>query len=63
MSDEHLAKKFTVAVDFDGVIHSYTTLWFTASVIPDPPVPGAIEWLCGSTSVRLSCCTRRRDDA
>lgn len=37
--------KYTVAVDFDGVLHSYTTSWRGAHVIPDAPVPGAIEWL------------------
>lgn len=35
----------TVAVDFDGVLHSYTTPWKNPETIPDPPVPGAIEWL------------------
>ena len=39
-------QRYTVAVDFDGVIHSYTSQWVSAEVIPDPPVPGAIEWLC-----------------
>ena len=34
-----------ICVDFDGVIHSYTSGWKGISVIPDPPVPGAIEWL------------------
>jgi hypothetical protein len=38
-------KKYTVAVDFDGVIHSYTSPWLDAQTIPDPPVAGAIEWL------------------
>lgn len=38
-------KKYTVAVDFDGVIHSYTTPWVDAKTIPDPPVVGAISWL------------------
>jgi len=37
--------KYTVAVDFDGVIHSYVGPWVAAEVIPDPPVAGAIEWL------------------
>ena len=32
-------------VDFDGVIHSYTSGWQGVSVISDPPVKGAIEWL------------------
>lgn len=35
----------TICVDFDGVIHSYTSGWQGVAVIPDPPVPGAIEWL------------------
>ena len=32
-------------VDFDGVIHSYESGWISAREIPDPPVPGALEWL------------------
>jgi hypothetical protein len=35
----------TIAVDFDGVLHSYTTPWLDETTIPDPPVEGAIEWL------------------
>jgi hypothetical protein len=38
-------ERYTVAVDFDGVIHSYTSPWEEADIIPDPPVEGAIEWL------------------
>jgi hypothetical protein len=34
-----------LCVDFDGVLHSYTSGWKGASVIPDPPVPGAIAFL------------------
>jgi hypothetical protein len=34
-----------ISVDFDGVIHSYTSGWKGADVVPDPPVTGAIEWL------------------
>jgi hypothetical protein len=34
-----------ICVDFDGVIHSYKSGWQGVSVIPDDPVPGAIEWL------------------
>lgn len=36
---------YTIAVDFDGVIHSYTSPWISATEIPDPPVDGAIDWL------------------
>ena len=38
-------ERYTVAVDFDGVLHSYTSPWIDAETIPDPPVSGAIEWL------------------
>ncbi len=34
-----------ICVDFDGVINSYTSGWISIDVIPDDPVPGAIEWL------------------
>lgn len=40
-------ERYTVAVDFDGVIHSYSSPWVSPEVIPDPPVEGAIEWLNG----------------
>lgn len=43
-------RKYTVAVDFDGVIHSYTSGWredwMTDPIkLLDPPVEGAIRWL------------------
>src|ERR1700730_14829752 len=34
-----------LCLDFDGVIHSYSSGWKGADVIPDPPVPGALEFL------------------
>lgn len=39
------SRKRTIAVDFDGVLHWYTSPWVNEYTIPDPPVPGAIEWL------------------
>lgn len=33
----------TIVLDFDGVIHSYTSGWKGVDVIPDPPVPGIAE--------------------
>jgi len=38
-----------LCVDFDGVIHSYTSKWVDEATIPDPPVPGALRWLWKAT--------------
>lgn len=34
-----------LCLDFDGVLHSYKSGWVAAHFIPDPPVPGAFEFL------------------
>lgn len=34
-----------LCLDFDGVIHSYTSGWKGARNIPDPPVPGALNFI------------------
>lgn len=38
-----------LCVDFDGVIHSYSSKWVDEVTIPDPPVPGALAWLWKAT--------------
>ena len=38
-------RKNTIAIDFDGVIHSFKSGWQGHRKISDPPVDGAIEWL------------------
>lgn len=37
--------RYTICVDFDGVLHQYDGKWGGHEVIPGEPVPGAIEWL------------------
>ena len=38
-------RKPILCLDFDGVLHSYTSGWKGADVIPDPPVDGAIQFI------------------
>ena len=40
-----MSHKPILCLDFDGVIHSYVSGWKGPRNIPDPPVPGAIEFL------------------
>lgn len=35
-----------ISLDFDGVLHSYSSGWKGPRTIPDPPVPGAMDFLC-----------------
>jgi len=37
-------RKKIIAVDFDGVLHSFTSGWTASHIIPDPPVKGALAW-------------------
>lgn len=46
MSTSH---KPLLCLDFDGVLHSYTSGWQGAEVVSDPPVPGAMEALADYT--------------
>ena len=38
-----------LCMDFDGVIHSYTSGWTRADEVRDPPVPGAMDFLREAT--------------
>ena len=38
-------RKPILCVDFDGVLHSYTSGWQGAAVCTDPPVSGAVNFL------------------
>lgn len=40
-------RKPILCLDFDGVLHSYTSGWKGARNIPDRPVPGAMVFLAG----------------
>jgi hypothetical protein len=42
-----MSKKYKpiICLDFDGVLHSYTSGWQGARLIPDAPVDGAIDFI------------------
>lgn len=37
--------RYTICVDFDGVLHQYDGDWQGHHIIPGDACPGAIEWL------------------
>jgi hypothetical protein len=40
-----MTRKPILLLDFDGVLHSYKSGWLGAAQVPDPPVPGAFEFV------------------
>lgn len=44
-----MRNKPILCVDFDGVVHAYTSPWTNAETISDGPVPGALKWLWAAT--------------
>ncbi len=42
--------KLLLCLDFDGVVHSYSSPWQRADVIPDPPVDGAMRFIWEATN-------------
>lgn len=45
-----MTNKPTLCLDFDGVVHSYSSGWKGADVIPDPPVAGALAFLTNAVA-------------
>lgn len=52
-----------LCLDFDGVIHSYTSGWKGPRAIVDPPVPGALEWIARALEHFEVCIYSSRSNA
>jgi hypothetical protein len=60
------SERKTLCVDFDGVLHSYTSGWKGVDQVPDGPVPGAMDWLRAMLGEGFDICiysSRSKDPA
>jgi len=57
-----MVNKPILVLDFDGVVHSYTSGWQGAAIIPDPPVPGAIQFILSALHVFDVCIFSSRSE-
>jgi hypothetical protein len=60
------SERKTLCVDFDGVLHAYTSGWKGVDQVPDGPVPGAIDWLRAMLGEGFDICvysSRSKDPA
>lgn len=59
-----MSNKPTLCLDFDGVIHSYTSGWKGAENIVDPPTEGALAFMfLASNHFKLAIYSSRSKDA
>jgi hypothetical protein len=60
------SERKTLCVDFDGVLHSYTSGWKGVDQVPDGPVRGAMDWLRAMLGEGFDICiysSRSKDPA
>jgi len=55
-----MMSKPTLVVDFDGVLHSYSSGWHGAATVSDGPVDGAIEFLTAAVKAFDVCISSSR---
>jgi len=62
MINPHTNEKEIIVLDFDGVIHSYTSGWQGADVANDPPVPGVREFILAAANEFKICIISARSN-